>query len=139
MAALILLTLRGTICLYNGEELGMTDEAPPPGSARDRAGRDAARGRFRWEQATQQAADPGSLLAWYRHLIGRRRRSPALRHGSLRLLEGLPPSVLGWERLHGPHRVRVLANMGERPAMVMLDTVGPIRLEGLTGRILGAE
>ncbi|MEK6192016.1 MAG: alpha-amylase family glycosyl hydrolase [Chloroflexota bacterium] len=128
LAALILLTLRGTVCLYQGEEIGMTDVAPGPRADRpraDRARRDPARGPFDWDEATRQRDDHESLLALYRVLIELRRRSPAMRHGALSLLRGLPPGVLGYQRLLGAEELTVLANMNHRPAVVRLPSGQP--------------
>ncbi len=76
LAALILLTLRGTICLYQGEEIGMVD-VPPNARSRwsthDRAGRDPARAPFDWDEARRQRRDKSSLLTFYRSLIDLRR------------------------------------------------------------------
>jgi alpha-glucosidase len=127
LAALILLTLRGTVCLYQGEEIGMTDVAPAPGpgrdgARRDRAGRDPARGAFDWDEAVRQRGDHESLLAFYRGLTELRRRAPALRHGTLSLLRRLPPGVLGYERRFGAQELTVLANMSQRRAVVRLPS-----------------
>jgi alpha-glucosidase len=119
LAALILLTLRGTISLYQGEELGAEDDPRTgPWSTNDRFGRDPARAPIDWAEADRQRGDPGSLLALYRALIAQRRRSPALRHGTLRLLDRLPRGVLGYERADGRERRIVLANMSVRRAHV---------------------
>jgi alpha-glucosidase len=130
IAALILLTLRGTISLYQGEEIGMVDvapgppNAPSPWSTNDRAGRDPARSPVDWAEAARQQQDPDSLLAFYRALIGLRRASPALRHGTLNLLRDLPSGVLGYERAGGTERLLVLANMRSAPARVRLPVAG---------------
>ncbi|MGH2394783.1 MAG: alpha-amylase family glycosyl hydrolase, partial [Candidatus Limnocylindria bacterium] len=127
LAALILLTLRGTVCLYQGEEIGMTDLVPAPGpgrdaARRDRAGRDPARGAFDWDEAARQRSDHESLLGLYRGLIELRRRAPAVRHGTLSLLRRLPPGVLGYERLFGAEKLTVLANMSQRRTVVRLPS-----------------
>jgi alpha-glucosidase len=126
VSALILLTLRGTISLYQGEELGAVDD-PRTGrwSTHDRFGRDPARAPIDWAEADRQRPDAGSLLALYRDLIAERRRSPALRHGTLQLLGGLPRGVLGYERLAGHERVIVLANLGTRRAHVDWPDAAP--------------
>lgn len=46
VAALLLLTLRGTPTIYNGDEIGMQDVAVPPEQTRDPAGRIADSGKF---------------------------------------------------------------------------------------------
>ncbi len=145
LAALILLTLRGTICLYAGEEIGMVDAAPLPGPTLDRAGRDAQRTPMQWDASptggfttgrpwlplidpltrnvAAQRADPTSLLAWYRQLLAMRRSSAALRHGSLTLHQ-LHPEVLAFSRQAGEERLLVLANLGDQPVTVDVASYG---------------
>jgi alpha-glucosidase len=140
LAALILLTLRGAICLYQGEEIGMTDHPAVPTPAQDRWGRDPERTPMQWTadslggfttgtpwlplndpertNVASQRADSGSLLALYRRLIDLRRRTPALRDGSLEILPELPPQVLGFVRSAGSERILVVGNMGDRPVTV---------------------
>jgi glycosidase len=72
-----------------------------------------------------QSRDPGSLLQLYRHLLALRRRSPALRHGSLELLDGLPPGAIGWIREEGDDRILVIANMGDERRVLDLSSVAP--------------
>jgi alpha-glucosidase len=121
LAALILLTLRGSVSLYQGEEIGMEDAAPAgPWSTNDRARRDPARSPFDWDGARRQARDPASLLSLYRRLIEVRRGSAALHHGNLRLVPGSGPGILAYERTAGKERLLVVANMGDRAARVPL-------------------
>ncbi len=92
-AAELLLSLPGTVFIYQGEEIGMLDGpgADPP---IDRAGRDGARHPMQWTRdggftsgapwlpmvdparrnVADQREDPGSLLNHYRELIAKRRR-----------------------------------------------------------------
>jgi alpha-glucosidase len=140
LAALILLTLRGAICLYQGEEIGMTDHPSVPRPMLDRWGRDPERTPMQWTggprggfttgtpwlpvndprrtNVARQRTDPDSLLSFYRRLIHLRRRTPALRDGTLNLVPRPPQDVLGFVRLAERERVLVLANMGNRPATV---------------------
>jgi alpha-glucosidase len=121
LAALILLTLRGSVSLYQGEEIGMEDAAPAgPWSTNDRARRDPARSPFDWDGARRQARDPASLLSLYRRIIEVRRGSAALHHGNLRLVPGSGPGILAYERTAGKERLLVVANMGDRAARVPL-------------------
>lgn len=118
----------------------MVDHPDLPGAPIDRAGRDPARTPVQWRpgagggfsrarpwlptvdpdraNVAQQSADPGSLLSWYRSLIALRRRTPALRLGSLRLLSNLDPAVLGYDRIDAASRLRVLANFADAPLSV---------------------
>ncbi len=61
-----------------------------------------------------QERQPDSMLNLYRRLFALRRENPSLQHGSLAMLEALPPGVLGYRR----NDIFVLANLGEQPATV---------------------
>jgi alpha-glucosidase len=111
VAAMLLLTLRGTPIVYYGDEIGMTDvavdvardpvERLTPGIG---AGRDPERSPMRWTSAVHggfcrpdvtpwlpegrltvnvadQDGDPDSMLTLYRSLIALRRAEPALSLG----------------------------------------------------------
>ncbi len=132
LAALLLLTLRGTITLYAGEEIGQADAPDLPGPTRDRAGRDAQRTPMQWtpdggfstgqpwlpptdparRNVADQAADPGSVLSLYRRLISLRREVPALHHGEQRGLLDLPGDLVGWLRTTDRERVVAIGNVG---------------------------
>ncbi len=135
LAALLLLSLRGTICLYAGEEIGMLDAAALDAPAQDRFGRDLQRTPMQWDASpgggfssgvpwlplvdpatrnvAQQSADPTSILHLYRRLLALRRGSPALRLGALALVPDLPPDVLAWTRTRADERVLMVANLGD--------------------------
>lgn len=111
VAMVLILTLRGTPTLYQGDELGMTDVAIPADRVRDAfaafgpgRGRDAERAPMPWSAdasagfstgepwlplpepghpapADVQADDPGSMLSLARALLALRRREPALAGG----------------------------------------------------------
>ena len=112
VAAMLLLTLRGTPTIYMGEELGMVDTAIPAAHIRDPAelrepgqglGRDPERTPYPWDDSaqhgfttgtpwlpmgtdrprTEQAVDPNSMLSLYHRLIQLRRDNPALAVGTL--------------------------------------------------------
>ncbi len=112
VAALLLLTLRGTPTLYMGDELGMQDTPIPPDAVQDPAelrqpghgqGRDPERTPFPWDDSpgrgfttgtpwlpfgadvplSRQRDDPGSMLSLYRSLIALRRAHPALAVGDI--------------------------------------------------------
>jgi alpha-glucosidase len=137
MAALMLLTLRGTPFLYNGEEIGMADGPVPEDRIVDVAGRDPERTPLQWnasptggfttgvpwlpvnpETATvnveAQQGDPSSMLELYRTLIRIRRGSTALRRGSYRTIEGLPAGTYAYAREHDGERWIVALNFGNR-------------------------
>jgi alpha-glucosidase len=120
-AAVLLLTLRGTPFLYQGEELGLEDATVPPDHQVDPGGRDGCRAPIPWDgtpnhgwsgrppwlpwppgadgnaNVAAQRADPGSMLHLYRRLLAARRGSPALQLGSLTLLD-TPENVVGYVR-----------------------------------------
>ncbi len=138
LAALLLLTLRGTITLYAGEEIGQTDAPALPGPPFDRAGRDAQRTPMQWtanggftsgtpwlpltdaaeRNVADQAADPDSVLSLYRRLAALRHATPALHHGEQRGLLDLPDDAIGWIREAAGERFAVLGNLGERPVTI---------------------
>jgi alpha-glucosidase len=127
-AAMLLLTLPGVACLYQGDEIGMTDGpgADPP---YDRGGRDSYRHPMQWDgsptggftngkpwlppvdpaerNVADQARDPGSLLSHHRELIASR---PELGEG-FRLLDPTE-GVLAYER--GEHVVAINTTADER-------------------------
>jgi alpha-glucosidase len=133
-AVLLLLTLRGTPFLYAGEELGLEDAHVPTERVVDPGGRDGCRAPIPWttdsghgwpadpwlpwppEPGTRsveaQRADDGSILHLARALLALRRESPALRRGTLALLDDAPAGVLAYERAEGADRRRVWANFG---------------------------
>jgi alpha-glucosidase len=122
-AAVLLLTLRGTPFLYQGEELGLLDAAIPASRAVDPGGRDGCRAPLPWDASADHGwpvtggggpwlpfppeagprsraelrRDPGSILHLYRRLLALRRATPALALGELELLD-LGAGVLGFRR-----------------------------------------
>src|SRR5690606_512157 len=114
VAAMLLLTLRGTITLYYGDEIGMRDAAIPVEAMVDprginmpdkNLGRDPHRTPMQWDASPnagfsnatpwlpvdrlhtevnveQQIANPLSLLALHRRLIGLRQEQPAFTIGA---------------------------------------------------------
>src|SRR4051794_9268050 len=159
VAAMLLLTLRGTAFLYQGEELGLRDADVPPDAIVDVDGRDPERAPIPWEpgpgcgfttgrpwlplppdaerlNAAAQARDPGSTLSLYRTLIALRRDSPALVDGSQTLVDA-GPGVLAYVREGEGERLLVALNFtsGEAPlpaGRVVLST-------GAAGRVLGPD
>ena len=147
LAAMLLLTLRGTALLYYGDEIGMTDVAVPPEQTVDPDGRDPVRTPMQWDSGpaagfgpgqswlpvppaartvnvVTEDHDPGSLLTLYRRLLSLRRDEPALSVGSY---APLPPSgdVLVYRREHQGRRILVALNFGDQPAALDLpDAAG---------------
>jgi len=124
-AAVLLLTLRGTPFIYQGEELGLLDSEIAPAQVVDPGGRDGCRGPLPWDSSPgfgwptgssgggspwlplppeadtrnrdAQRNDPRSILNMYRRLLQLRRSMPALRSGGLELLDA-PEGVLAFQR-----------------------------------------
>ena len=63
----------------------------------------------------QQVGRPGSLLTWYRELIGLRGRHRALSAGSYRVIEGAPKGVYAYMRESEDEKVVVFLNFTSRP------------------------
>ena len=134
VAALLLLTLRGTPFIYYGEEIGMEDGDVPEELLQDPArffapGRDPERTPMQWTRSgdftsgtpwlpysnlrcnvADEMQDPKSLLALYRRLIWFRRGSNALRFGEYKPLDNLPPSVFAYTRTDGDERLLTVLN-----------------------------
>jgi alpha-glucosidase len=120
-AAVLLLTLKGTPFLYQGEELGLEDADVPPDRRVDPGGRDGCRAPIPWDPSPDhgwpgqdpwlpwppgadstanvaaQRSRPDSVLHLYRRLLAARRASPALQLGALTLLD-TPADVVGYLR-----------------------------------------
>ncbi len=154
LAALMLLTLRGTPFLYQGEEIGMRQVAVPPERMRDplartlhpSLSRDGCRTPMQWEagpgagfsagepwlpigdcaryNVAAQRTDPSSLLHLYRALIALRRAHPALARGEQRSLPA-PDAVWAFERSLGGERFAIALNFGEEPATCALGEGAP--------------
>jgi len=149
-AAVLLMTLRGTSFLYQGEELGLLDAVIPPDRAVDPGGRDGCRAPIPWNGTADhgwttpsgrgpwlpfppesdirnyaaQRADPSSVLHLYRRLIALRGREQALGRGRFELVE-TPGGVLGFVRTLGDERWAVLVNFTDRVVSVDGDRSGP--------------
>jgi alpha-glucosidase len=145
VAAMLLLTLRGTPTIYQGEEIGMRDVPILAGRMQDPwgrnvpgFGRDPVRTPMPWSAAPNggftsgepwlplgpdhgalnvaaQEANPRSMLSLYRALLRLRRSEPALSVGSY-VLVAATDRVLAYERRHGGRRLLVALNMGGEPA-----------------------
>jgi alpha-glucosidase len=142
VGAMLLLTLRGTPTLYQGDELGMTDGNIPPDEVKDPAakngpGRDPERTPMLWDGtancgfttgrpwlpigagsaaisvATQEGQER-SMLSLYRRLLALRREHPALHAG---IVEDVTSQngVLSYCRTLGEERFQVLLNMTGEP------------------------
>ena len=134
-AAVLLLTLRGTPFVYQGEELGLADADIGDDRRVDPGGRDGCRAPVPWDAGADhgwptrpgsatwlpmapeadvrnrasEAADPSSILQLYRRAIAVRRATPALTRGAFALLD-VPDGVLGYRREVDGDAVEVLVN-----------------------------
>jgi alpha-glucosidase len=145
VAAMMLLTLRGTPTLYYGDEIGMADGVIPPEAIRDPwainepgvGGRDPERTPMRWDatergaftegdpwlpmggqpgaNVADQARDPASILSLHRKLLALRRSQAALSIGAYESLSA-DGDVFAFRRVHGGVRLRIVLNLGSRPA-----------------------
>jgi len=150
VAATMLLTLRGTAFLFQGEELGLPDADIPPEAVVDLDGRDPERAPIPWEPpsaagpgagfttgtpwlplvdeaeslaASVQEDDPRSPLALYRRLIDLRAATPALRRGGQRMLDA-GPDVLAYRREGAGETWLVALNFASRQRRPDLSGVG---------------
>lgn len=134
LAAATYLLLPGTPFLYYGEEIGQAGVAGLPGDAPLRAPMSwtaDARGfttgtpfrpvspNIATHNAQAQAADPGSLLNFYKAMLALRNTQPALARGSYEapLAQG---RVLSFQRAYRGQRVLVVINYGQEAARVEL-------------------
>ncbi|MBV8912040.1 MAG: DUF3459 domain-containing protein [Acetobacteraceae bacterium] len=148
VAAMLLLTLRGTPTIYMGEELGMVDTPIPADAVRDPAelrqpgkglGRDPERTPFPWDTGpgagfttgapwlpigrdvplSVQRDDLGSMVSLYRALLALRRANPALNMGAISDVAA-QGTVLTYARSDGAARFDVMLNVSDTPAEVLV-------------------
>jgi alpha-glucosidase len=139
VAAMMLMTLRGTPFIYYGEEIGMRQVDIPPPRRLDPMGRDGCRTPMQWSavlhggfttsvagpwlpcgdyekiNVASQARDESSLLALYRRLIWLRRQNPTLREGAYRAFNGVAEDCLGFYREGAGRRLLVMLNFAHAP------------------------
>ncbi|WP_313138036.1 alpha-amylase family glycosyl hydrolase, partial [Stutzerimonas nitrititolerans] len=136
-AAVMLLTLRGTPFIYQGEELGLEDAQIGPEERVDPGNRDGCRAPLPWlaepphgwsgEEpwlpfppdadelaAERQVGAANSTFDLYRRLIAARKASPALTHGSWEELRS-HPEVLAYRRRHDADERIVCINFADKP------------------------
>ena len=128
LAASILLTLPGTPFLYYGEEIGMTGTKPDPDlRVPMQWTADTATAGFTtgepWrapnsDTATVNVASQkparNSLWRHYQRMVGVRLAEPALRRGSIEIVDLGNPALLGYVRTYGDDELLVIANMSDR-------------------------
>ncbi|CAB4874464.1 unannotated protein [freshwater metagenome] len=168
LAAVMLLTLRGTPFLFQGEELGLVDAVVPEAQRLDPGGRDGCRAPLPWtpdaahgwpgtpwlpfapepdvRNVASMQRDPASILHLYRDLLGLRRGHAALQSGTLEMLE-TGDHVLAYRRCAGSQRIVVAINMGHEPlavsalagATLLISTAGATTPATTTGIIAAQE
>jgi alpha-glucosidase len=149
LAAMLLLTLRGTPTLYYGDEIGMRDVPlepsqvlDPRGKAMPGYGRDPARTPMQWNDrraagfsdgkpwlpvspdfaqcnVAQERAGADSLLGLYRRLLELRGREAALQVGDYRPVP-LHENAVAYERSFADRRLLVILNFGSQRLTVDL-------------------
>lgn len=162
VAAMLLLTLRGTPTIYQGEELGMIDEPVPqhmiqdpwaltnPGSG---LGRDPVRIPIPWDDGpgrgftagtpwlplstvpsvAAQEANADSMLAFYRRLVALRRDEPALNRGDYARLH-VDEAVFAYARSDGDSRLAVALNFSGAAQKLPLGGKPILSTEGTARR-----
>ena len=143
VAAMLLLTLRGTPTIYYGDEIGMHDVLIPPERRVDPAwhdgagtGRDRCRTPMQWDASPRrrlhdrrswlpfatdqrtrnveaQRDDPRSILTLHRRLIDLRRANPALAIGAYESI-GVGDHTLAYRRTWDGRAFAVALNLGSR-------------------------
>ncbi len=78
---------------------------------------------FRTINVETEAAEPGSLLNWYKHLLALRKTNPALHNGGIAMLNRDDADVLAYVRTAPPGAspVVVAINMSAQPKTISLD------------------
>jgi alpha-glucosidase len=144
LAAMLLLTLRGTPFLYYGDELGMPQSEIDPEEGRDPwgenvsyLGRDGCRTPMQWDDSpaagfssngswlpvdpshqvlnvAAESGDPGSMLALYQRLLAYRKSSVVLREGKYLSHPASSSDVLVFERFTDDARIIVALNLSDQ-------------------------
>src|SRR4029079_16908455 len=143
VAAMLLLTLRGTPTIYYGDELGLPDVPVPEARIVDVVRRDPERSPMPWTREAPNAGfstgdpwlpmvddagvwsvaaqreDPASMLSLHRRLLPLRRSEAALHAGAWTTADA-PEGVVAFERAAAGTRFRVVLNLRAEPVTVAL-------------------
>ena len=124
LAAVLLLTSPGTPFIYYGEEIGMQGKKPDEDirlpmqwSADSNAGFTTGKpwrepfANYTEVNVSAQDDDPNSLLNLYRTLTNLRRDHPALRTGSIAVLDTENPGIFAMLRTDGKEHFLILVNL----------------------------
>jgi alpha-glucosidase len=145
LATMLLLTVRGTPFIYQGEELGMENVPIPQELVQDPQGknipgytRDIARTPMHWNNdpnagfttgkpwlplaedyprfnVVTERANPHSILSMYHALLAYRNASPVLTLGAFDALATQPDESFVYVRTHGDKQVLVALNFSDAP------------------------
>ena len=156
LIALLILTLRGTPCLYYGEEIGIQERRMKRSEIQDPVGkrywpfmqgRDGARTPMQWNSdggfstfnpwnpyghtktsVQDQKSDPDSLWNTYRNLIHIRKKERTLQTGDMSSLDVIYQEVLIYERYSEGEHFWVFINMSstKRISLSISDDDGDI-------------
>ncbi len=151
LAAMLLLTLRGTPFLYYGDELGLPETRIAPEEGRDPWGanvpylsRDGCRTPMQWDETINagfcatapwlpldpeqkglnvaaEVEDPNSMLALYQRLIAYRKGCIALREGRILTSPLSNEDVFVFERFTDDERVLVALNMSDQLQLLAIE------------------
>jgi alpha-glucosidase len=151
-----LLTLRGSVSLYQGEELGLPEAEIAPDNMRDPfgiafwpefRGRDGSRTPMPWQGNEPNAGFTEAVTPWlpvpethrslavdgaqelsaeWRRFLLWRRSKPALLWGRLIPID-LPEPLVGFVREHGEERVLAVFNLSETGVSLNLDRFPALR------------
>ena len=165
MAAVLLLTMRGTPFIYYGEEIGMPEVEIPADRKCDPVGRDGCRTPMQWSAAPgggfttaseawlpigdcnainveKQMGDGSSMLSLYRRMIHLRKTSRALSEGTYRSEANAPEGCLIFYREAATRRVMVALNFSDASrrievphASLLLSTDAARRAVVITGSL----
>jgi alpha-glucosidase len=157
VAAMLLLTLRGTPTIYYGDELGLPDADVPAARVVDVAGRDPERAPMPWTRGGPHAGfstaepwlpmvedagawsveaqgdDPSSMLSLHRALLALRRGTTALHAGAWEAVAA-PAGIVAFDRTDGDTRVRVVLNLTGEPVTVPVEGSWTVLLGTWPGR-----
>ncbi len=126
VAAMLLLTLRGTPMLHQGDELGVGAFHVPADAEVSAVSGNADGGltRFRdWQThiVDKQDDDPGSMLLLFRHLLMLRRTHAALSVGAFDLLPA-DQDVLQYVRREGSDHLLIALNLASNPRRILIPS-----------------
>jgi alpha-glucosidase len=144
MAAVLLLTMRGTPFIYYGEEIGMRDVEIPADRKRDPVGRDGCRTPMQWNASRhggfttaseawlpigdahainveKQRGDASSMLSLYRRMIHLRKTNRALSEGTYRTEANAPNDCLVFHRETPSEHLMVVLNFADEPRRIEME------------------